>query len=172
MIVISRNVSIPDSELEITAIRAQGAGGQHVNKTSTAIHLRFDIRASGLPEYYKERLLAASHHLISSDGVIIIKAQEYRSRGAKSGSGNLPTGGGDKRINRGAKKADRQHVLRAPRKSAGCHRRRKIHSESTAWESSSNARLTSGNKNYKEFIVKTAILSVVAACTLFFLDRL
>ena len=80
MIVISRNVSIPDSELEITAIRAQGAGGQHVNKTSTAIHLRFDIRASSLPEYYKERLLAASHHLITGDGVIIIKAQEYRSQ--------------------------------------------------------------------------------------------
>ena len=80
MIVISRNVSIPDNELEITAIRAQGAGGQHVNKTSTAIHLRFDIRASSLPEYYKERLLAASHHLISGDGVIIIKAQEYRSQ--------------------------------------------------------------------------------------------
>ena len=80
MIVISRTVSIPDDELEITAIRAQGAGGQHVNKTSTAIHLRFDIRASSLPEYYKERLLAASHHLISADGVIIIKAQEYRSQ--------------------------------------------------------------------------------------------
>ena len=80
MIVISRHVAIPDGELEITAIRAQGAGGQHVNKTSTAIHLRFDIRASSLPEYYKERLLAASHHLITSDGVIIIKAQEYRSQ--------------------------------------------------------------------------------------------
>lgn len=80
MIVISRTVSIPDDELEITAIRAQGAGGQHVNKTSTAIHLRFDIRASSLPEYYKERLLAASHHLISSDGVIVIKAQEYCSQ--------------------------------------------------------------------------------------------
>ena len=80
MIVISRQVSIPDSELTITAIRAQGAGGQHVNKTSTAIHLRFDIRASSLPEYYKERLLEASHHLISADGVIIIKAQEYRSQ--------------------------------------------------------------------------------------------
>mgnify|MGYP001108053899 CR=1 FL=1 len=80
MIVLSRNVSIPDNELEITAIRAQGAGGQHVNKASTAIHLRFDIRASSLPEYYKERLLAASHHLISADGVIIIKAQEYRSQ--------------------------------------------------------------------------------------------
>ncbi|MED9091545.1 alternative ribosome rescue aminoacyl-tRNA hydrolase ArfB [Escherichia marmotae] len=80
MIVISRHVAIPDGELGITAIRAQGAGGQHVNKTSTAIHLRFDIRASSLPEYYKERLLAASHHLISSDGVIVIKAQEYRSQ--------------------------------------------------------------------------------------------
>lgn len=80
MITLSRQVSIPDDELTITAIRAQGAGGQHVNKASTAIHLRFDIRASSLPEYYKERLLAVSHHLISADGVIIIKAQEYRSQ--------------------------------------------------------------------------------------------
>lgn len=80
MIVISRHAVIPDGELEITAIRSQGAGGQHVNKASTAIHLRFDIRASSLPEYYKERLLAASHHLISSDGVIVIKAHEYRSQ--------------------------------------------------------------------------------------------
>ncbi|EJO1072292.1 aminoacyl-tRNA hydrolase [Salmonella enterica] len=80
MIAISRTVSIADNELEITATRAQGAGGQHVNKTSSAIHLRFDIRASGLPEYYKQRLLTASHHLISDDGVIIIKAQEFRSQ--------------------------------------------------------------------------------------------
>ena len=80
MIVISRNVSLADSEVETTAIRAQGAGGQHVNKASTAIHLRFDIRASSLPEYYKERLLAASHHLLTSDGMIVIKAQEYRSQ--------------------------------------------------------------------------------------------
>lgn len=80
MIVVSRVVAIPDSEVTITAIRAQGAGGQHVNKTSTAIHLRFDIRASSLPEYYKERLLAASHHLITPDGVVVIKAQEYRSQ--------------------------------------------------------------------------------------------
>lgn len=80
MIVLSRTVTLPDNEVEITAIRAQGAGGQHVNKASTAIHLRFDIRASSLPEYYKERLLAASHHLITSEGVIIIKAQEYRSQ--------------------------------------------------------------------------------------------
>lgn len=80
MIVLSRTVSIPDEEITITAIRAQGAGGQHVNKASTAIHLRFDIRASSLPDYYKEKLLAASHHLISADGVFIIKAQEYRSQ--------------------------------------------------------------------------------------------
>jgi ribosome-associated protein len=80
MMVISRQVSLADDEVEITAIRAQGNGGQNVNKSSTAIHLRFDIRASSLPEYYKERLLAASHHLLTADGVIIIKAQEYRSQ--------------------------------------------------------------------------------------------
>ncbi|MCA1923056.1 alternative ribosome rescue aminoacyl-tRNA hydrolase ArfB [Buttiauxella noackiae] len=80
MIVVSRTVTIPDNEVTITAIRAQGAGGQHVNKTSTAIHLRFDIHDSSLPEYYKERLLAVSHHLITPDGVVVIKAQEYRSQ--------------------------------------------------------------------------------------------
>ncbi|MGL4725460.1 MAG: alternative ribosome rescue aminoacyl-tRNA hydrolase ArfB [Scandinavium sp.] len=80
MIVITRQVAIADEEVEISAIRAQGAGGQHVNKASTAIHLRFDIRASSLPEYYKERMLAGSHHLMTADGVIIIKAQEYRSQ--------------------------------------------------------------------------------------------
>lgn len=80
MIVLSSNVIIPDSELDITAIRAQGNGGQNVNKSSTAIHLRFDIRASSLPEFYKSRLLAASHHLITQEGVVIIKSQEHRSQ--------------------------------------------------------------------------------------------
>lgn len=80
MISVSRTVSLPDNEVTITAIRAQGAGGQHVNKTSTAIHLRFDISASSLPESYKIRLLAASHHLITPEGVVVIKAQEYRSQ--------------------------------------------------------------------------------------------
>ncbi|MDE1189515.1 MULTISPECIES: alternative ribosome rescue aminoacyl-tRNA hydrolase ArfB [Pantoea] len=80
MIVLSRSVSLPENEVELSAIRAQGAGGQHVNKTSTAIHLRFDIAASSLPPFYKERLLAARHHLITDEGVVIIKAQEYRSQ--------------------------------------------------------------------------------------------
>ncbi|MEX5409371.1 alternative ribosome rescue aminoacyl-tRNA hydrolase ArfB [Atlantibacter hermannii] len=80
MIVFSRTVSIPDDEVTFSAIRAQGAGGQHVNKASTAIHLRFDIAASSLPESYKMRLLAASHHLITAEGIVIIKAQEYRSQ--------------------------------------------------------------------------------------------
>ncbi len=80
MLIISQAVSIPDDEIEISAIRAQGSGGQNVNKVSSAIHLRFDIAASSLPEFYKERLLALSDSRISKDGVIIIKAQTHRTQ--------------------------------------------------------------------------------------------
>lgn len=80
MLCISREIGIPDEEIEISSIRAGGPGGQHVNKTATAIHLRFDVRASSLPEHYKERLLALNDQRITSEGVVVIKAREHRSR--------------------------------------------------------------------------------------------
>jgi ribosome-associated protein len=80
MLYISSHLTIPDSEIDIHAMRAQGAGGQHVNKVSSAIHLQFDVAASSLPPLYKEGLLKLKDHRISEEGVVTIKAQQYRSQ--------------------------------------------------------------------------------------------
>ncbi len=80
MLKISNSVTLDESEVEFTAIRAQGSGGQKVNKTSAAIHIRFDIAASSLPEFYKERLLELKEKRITKDGIIVIKSQQHRSQ--------------------------------------------------------------------------------------------
>lgn len=80
MLNISQRVSIPETEIDCQAVRSQGPGGQKVNKTASAIHLRFDIPSSSLPDFYKTRLLAKRDNRITQDGVVVIKAQRYRTQ--------------------------------------------------------------------------------------------
>jgi ribosome-associated protein len=80
MLKLNNTLTIPGDELQFSAIRSQGSGGQNVNKVSTAIHLRFDIAASSLPEFYKTRLLHLNDQRVNKDGIIVIKAQQYRTQ--------------------------------------------------------------------------------------------
>lgn len=107
MLIIRPGLEIPEDEVQLEAIRAQGAGGQNVNKVSSAIHLRFDVAASSLPEEHKARLLAIPDRRLNSDGVIVIKAQNYRSR-EKNGQDAI------ERLMELIRKATQRHRKRIP----------------------------------------------------------
>lgn len=123
MLRVSRHLAIPERELRVTAVRASGPGGQHVNKAATAVQLRFDIRGSpSLPSRYKDRLLARADHRITRDGVVVIKAQEHRSRERNEAEAR-------ERLRRLLASAGRSRPVRKPTGPSLAARRRRLESK-------------------------------------------